>query len=74
MNPFLYWAAENYPSAFIDITKGNNAVFNSETKGRCQLGYEAAVGWDAVTGLGMPNIEVLQRAAVKYLKRQQQQG
>ena len=39
INPKLYTA----PSAFNDITQGNNG------------GYEASPGWDACTGLGSPN-------------------
>jgi len=36
------------PSAFYDITSGENAVVIS-------TGYSATTGWDAVTGLGVPN-------------------
>jgi kumamolisin len=39
INPMLY----NNPSAFHDITQGNNGAF------------AAAPGWDACTGLGTPN-------------------
>jgi kumamolisin len=39
INPMLY----NNPSAFHDITQGNNGTF------------AAAPGWDACTGLGTPN-------------------
>ena len=46
MNPFLYWAAENYPNAFTDITVGNNAwaVLNFPNITLCPLGYPAAKG------------------------------
>jgi tripeptidyl-peptidase-1 len=47
------------PSIFNDITKGNNWCTES---GCCpgdgntnMFGYEAAKGWDPVTGLGTPN-------------------
>jgi kumamolisin len=40
------------PSAFNDITLGNNRVSNQG--GDENLGYDAAVGWDACTGLGSP--------------------
>lgn len=70
MNPFLYWAAENYPNAFTDITIGSS---NQDSSGNvCLLGYRAAVGWDAVSGLGVPNIAVLQQAAIKYVTLQSQ--
>ena len=32
---------------------------------RCPLGYMTAKGWDAATGLGMPNMQVLTEAAIK---------
>jgi len=41
-NPFLY----ANPSAFYDIVSGYNAVYVQ--------GYNSTVGWDAVTGLGVP--------------------
>jgi len=52
LNPLLYsWGASN-SSTFQDITQGNNA------KGCCP-GFDAAPGWDPVTGLGTPNFRVL---------------
>ena len=69
MTPFLYWAAKKYPTAFHDITVGYSG-YNEANATRCPLGYSAAVGWDAVTGLGVPNIKVLQKAAIKYVKLQ----
>ena len=50
VNPVLYQMAET----FNDITVGNNWC----TEMQCcnsTFGYEAAVGWDPVTGLGTPN-------------------
>ena len=68
MNPFLYWAAKIYPKACTDITVGsNNRAANGNV---CLLGYRAAPGWDAVTGLGVPNISLLQQAAVHYVTLQ----
>src|SRR5215467_5180053 len=52
INPSLYSLAQAkkfYGSAFHDITVGNNDV--AEVGG----GYDAAKGWDPVTGLGSPN-------------------
>ncbi len=69
MNPFLYWAAKEYPKAFRDITKGNNFKYVGNFT-QCKLGYYAAPGWDPVTGLGMPVMRHLQRAAVEYVKLQ----
>jgi pseudomonalisin/xanthomonalisin len=43
--PTVYSIAAQVPSAFHDITSGNNG------------GYSATVGWDKTTGLGTPDIE-----------------
>jgi tripeptidyl-peptidase-1 len=53
------WADK--PSAYIDITQGDNSC----TEGGCncapgQGGFNAAPGWDPVTGLGSPNFNVMQ--------------
>lgn len=53
VTPALYKAPA---SAFRDITKGNNKC----TEGCCSnIGWEAAPGWDPLTGLGTPNFPVL---------------
>ena len=49
VNPLLYPAA----SAFRDIVNGNNGY------------YDAAVGWDACTGLGSPNGTALAQVLAK---------
>jgi len=51
INPLLYQWAESNPSAFHDITSGNNGL-------RCCPGFNAIKGWDPVTGLGSPNFAV----------------
>ena len=68
-NPFLYWAAKKYPAAFVDITLGSNN-YNERNATACKLGYHATAGWDAVTALGLPNMQVLEKAAVAYVKLQ----
>jgi len=55
-NPFLYQTYASTPSAFNDITVGNNKCTEEIC---CLFGYEAAPGWDAVTGLGTPNVAKL---------------
>jgi kumamolisin len=45
INPLLYANA----AAFRDVTVGNNKV------GTAEIGYSAAPGWDACTGLGSPD-------------------
>ena len=67
--PVLYWAAANYPIAFYDGQVGSNK-HNANDCTACGLGYTATVGWDAVTGLGMPNMTVLQTAAIRYIQLQ----
>jgi len=49
LNPLLYSWANSTPSAFQDVLSGSNPY------GGCP-GFPAAPGWDAVTGLGTPNV------------------
>lgn len=49
---FLY----SYTSSFRDITVGNNGA------------YKAAIGWDACTGLGVPNGEIVLQNLQKAIK------
>ncbi|HZU75135.1 MAG TPA: S53 family peptidase, partial [Dehalococcoidia bacterium] len=58
INPALYRISQIpalYKQAFHDVTAGNNDV--AEIGGQ---GYDAAKGWDPVTGLGTPNVAVLE--------------
>lgn len=48
VNPVLY----KHPEAFFDIIKGSNPGCDTN-------GFDAAVGWDPVTGLGTPNYPAL---------------
>jgi len=48
LNPLLYQWAQNSSKAYNDITSGKNPD-------RCCPGFNAAPGWDPVTGLGTPN-------------------
>jgi subtilase family serine protease len=58
VNPVLYRIARSpyYHRAFHDITSGNNTVQFPPTT---ITGYQAASGWDPVTGLGSPDAQVL---------------
>jgi len=52
INPALYQLASNpaqYAHDFFDVTLGNNQTTSIP-------GYSASPGWDAVTGLGSPNV------------------
>jgi len=53
MNQLLYQMAVKQPTAFTDITSGNNACTEQGCSHNCK-GFTAAVGWDPVTGLGSP--------------------
>ena len=53
LNPGLYAVASNpamYANDFYDVTAGNNQLDPTIP------GYSASAGWDAVTGLGTPNV------------------
>jgi len=50
VNPMIYQMYRDQPSAFTDITVGNNFC----TESCCVEGFYAQPGWDAVTGLGTP--------------------
>jgi len=50
INPTIY--SSRFADAFNDITTGNNAGCGTN-------GFDAAPGWDPVTGLGTPNFERL---------------
>ena len=58
LNPFLYKNAD----AFTDVTKGTNAI--GRGTGPVPLGFAAAPGWDAATGLGTPVFSKLLAAAL----------
>jgi subtilase family serine protease len=61
LNPLLYKMYEQHPSAFHDVTEGDNHC----SLGRCcKYGYGATVGWDPVTGLGTPNYQEM----LNYIK------
>ena len=58
VNPAIYQIARSprYHQAFHDITTGNNTVQFPPTR---VTGYQAAPGWDPVTGWGSPDAQVL---------------
>ena len=65
VNPTLYAIAASTPTAFHDITSGNNIVPcgagtpNCPTTGTAQYGFSAGTGYDQVTGLGTIDANVL---------------
>jgi uncharacterized protein (TIGR03437 family) len=55
VNPTLYRMAQSTPNAFHDVTAGNNIVPCAVGSPNCTtgtIGYNAAAGYDSVTGLG----------------------
>jgi len=61
LNPFLYQTLANHPDAFTDITTGDNS-------NGCCKGFQAAVGWDPITGVGVPNFPALRSYALAAAK------
>ena len=55
INPLLYNMSQAAPLTIRDITAGNNICPQSDVScpAGCQ-GFDAGVGWDPVTGLGVP--------------------
>lgn len=69
VTPALYRAA-NHPAPghgkpFIDVTIGDTKC-GIMGKSCCELGFEAAPGWDAASGLGVPQMEELE-ASLKWM-------
>jgi subtilase family serine protease len=66
VNPALYRIGRSayYHQAFHDVTTGTNTVtFRTQTI----TGYQAAPGWDPVTGWGSPNARVLVPLLARYV-------
>ena len=65
VNPAIYQIARSprYHQAFHDVTTGNNTVQFPPTT---ITGYQAAPGWDPVTGWGSPDAKVLIPLLARY--------
>jgi subtilase family serine protease len=65
VNPAIYQIARgpSYHQAFHDVTTGNNTVQFPPTT---ITGYQAAPGWDPVTGWGSPDAQVLIPLLARY--------
>lgn len=64
INPTLYRMAQTTPTAFHDITSGDNIVPCMQGTADCadgSFGFFAGSGWDAVTGLGSMDANTLVR-------------
>merc|ERR1712232_82574 len=53
LNPLLYQMQAESPDTFTDVIVGDNKCTENGCFSRCK-GFEAAKGWDPVTGLGTP--------------------
>jgi hypothetical protein len=68
INPMLYQLAASNPTAFHDVTSGNNIVacatgsLNCPTSGALEFGFSAGTGYDQVSGLGSVDGFVLAQA------------
>jgi tripeptidyl-peptidase-1 len=67
LNPLLYQMAAAAPSAFTDITVGNNKCTENGCASSCR-GFIATKGWDPVTGLGTPVFSAIQTYIQSLLK------
>jgi len=68
LNPLLYKMAKECPDCFNDITVGNNKCTSSVCTDQCK-GFQAACGWDPVTGLGSPQFGNMLQYITKLLKK-----
>lgn len=57
LNPLLYTQLGAVPKAFNDVQQGSNP-------GCGTAGFNATPGWDAASGFGTPNFDVLRRAVL----------
>jgi subtilase family serine protease len=73
INPTLYQMRGTHPTAFHDITSGDNKVPcgagtpNCPTSGPMQYGFSATAGYDLVTGLGSPDGDLFITNAPGYI-------
>lgn len=65
-NPTLYHMSRTSNTAFTDITTGNNTCTEYLCCGN-DFGYHATEGFDAVTGLGTPNLRAMTEWLDLYL-------
>jgi subtilase family serine protease len=79
INPWLYQLYEQDPTLFNDIVVGNNRcgagyAVNSylQVPFCCPSGFNAAVGFDATTGLGSPRFDKIYEALVSQIEQTNQ--
>ncbi|KAK3281733.1 hypothetical protein CYMTET_10498 [Cymbomonas tetramitiformis] len=63
LNQLLYLMSASNPDVFYDVVEGNTEC---TMEGCCPgVGFKAAKGWDAATGLGTVNFKAFKKAAVE---------
>merc|ERR1712232_920951 len=68
LNPLLYKMHSESPSAFTDVTVGDNRCTEDGCFASCE-GFKAAKGWDPVTGLGTPVADKMLAYVEKQFKK-----
>merc|ERR1712072_1046608 len=68
INQLLYQMHAEHPAAFVDVTKGDNKCTEGGCAATCK-GFEAAKGWDPVTGLGVPQYDEMEKYVTLALDR-----
>lgn len=68
MNQLLYQMHAEHPTAFVDVTVGDNKCTEDGCASTCK-GFEATKGWDPVTGLGVPQYDVMKEYVTSVLDR-----
>lgn len=58
LNPLIYYLAEHRSESFQDVVVGNNGA-GKQSKPHCKKYFQAGGGWDAVSGVGTPNFQVI---------------
>ena len=65
-NPLLYKMYDECRDCFTSVSTGSNKWSRSSTE--CKYGYNAAAGYDAVTGVGTPKLDAILRYLDQKLK------
>ena len=74
VNALLYHVAQSSPDSFVDVVVGENRCGGAGfTPACCPAGYGAVPGFDAISGLGVPNYPALLQAVLAAAEQQQQQ-
>eukprot|EP00656_Telonema_subtile_P054227 TRINITY_DN8050_c0_g1_i7.p1 TRINITY_DN8050_c0_g1~~TRINITY_DN8050_c0_g1_i7.p1 ORF type:complete len:144 (-),score=26.89 TRINITY_DN8050_c0_g1_i7:93-524(-) len=61
LNPLLYMLQAKAPESYVDVRVGNTSGGNrlGPEYSSCEHGFQALAGWDAATGLGSLNFDLI---------------